>query len=53
MIKKQEQTGHANSFIADAVHELLTYYTPKAIVDFITSEQIKYIIGNPPYDVKS
>lgn len=37
-------------FITDAVNELHTYYTPKAIVDFIKSEQTKFIIGNPPYD---
>lgn len=30
------------NFISDAVNELLTYKTPKSIVDFI--------IGNPPYN---
>jgi hypothetical protein len=40
-------------FLSDAFNELFTYRTPKAIVDFIKSEQTKCIIGNPPYNVKS
>ena len=41
------------SFLSDAVNELLTYRTPKEIIDFIKNEETKSIIGNPPYDVKS
>ena len=33
-------------FIADAVNELLTYYTPQSIVDFINTN---CIIRNPPF----
>ena len=40
-------------FIVDAVNELFTYYTPKAIVDFIKSEKIKCVIGNPPFNVEN
>ena len=35
-------------FILDAVNDLETYCTPKVIIEFIKSEQIKSIIGNPP-----
>jgi hypothetical protein len=38
-----------NNFLAIAVKELLTYRTPKAIIDYIAKEQIKVIIGNTPF----
>ena len=40
-------------FLFDVVNELLTYRTPKVIVDFIKNEENKCIIGNPPFNVKS
>ena len=39
------------NFLKVAVDELLTYRTPKKIVDYIKAEKMKAIIGNPPYDV--
>jgi hypothetical protein len=39
------------NFLKVAVDELLTYQTPKKIVDYIEAEKMKAIIGNPPYDV--
>ena len=39
------------NFLKVAVDELLTYRTPKKIIDYIEAEKIKAIIGNPPYDV--
>jgi hypothetical protein len=43
-------SGSANpKFLLDAVNELLTYRTPKKIVDYIEAEKLKVIIGNPPY----
>ncbi len=39
------------NFLKVAVDELLTYRTPKNIVDYIQAEKMKAIIGNPPYDV--
>jgi len=41
------------AFLSDAVNELLTYRTPKAIVYFIKKEETKCIIGNPPFNVKN
>ena len=42
-----------NNFLAIAVKELLTYRTPKAIVDYIAKEQIKAIISNPPFNASN
>ena len=39
------------NFLKVAVDELLTYRTPKKIIDYIEDEKMKSIIGNPPYDV--
>lgn len=39
------------NFLKVAVDELLTYRTPKKIVDYIEAEKLKVIIGTPPYDV--
>jgi hypothetical protein len=39
------------NFLKVAVDELLTYRTPKKIVDYIKAEKMKAIICNPPYDV--
>lgn len=39
------------NYLEKATNELLTYYTPKVIIDYIESEKMKTIIGNPPYDV--
>jgi len=39
------------NFLKVAVDELLTYRTPKNIVDYIESEKLKAIIDNPPYNV--
>lgn len=39
------------NFLKVAVDELLTYRTPKKIVDYIEAEKMKAIIGNPPYNV--
>ena len=39
------------NFLKVAVDELLTYRTPKKIVDYIETEKMKAIIGNPPYNV--
>jgi hypothetical protein len=39
------------NFLKVAVDELLTYRTPKKIIDYIEAEKMKAIIGNPPYDV--
>ena len=39
------------NFLKVAIDELLTYRTPKKIVDYIETEKLKAIIGNPPYDV--
>jgi len=39
------------NFLKVAVDELLTYRTPKNIVDYIQAEKMKAIIGNPPFDV--
>ena len=39
------------NFLKVAAHELLTYRTPKKIVDYIETEKMKAIIGNPPYNV--
>lgn len=36
-------------FLKAAVDELLTYRTPKKIIDYIKNEQAKIIIGNPPF----
>lgn len=38
------------NFLKVAVDELLTYRTPKKIVDYIKAEKMKAIIGNPPFD---
>jgi hypothetical protein len=49
-IAKPNVSGSASSgFLTDAVNELLTYKTPKAIVDLINRN---LIIANPPYNVK-
>ena len=39
------------NFLKVAVDKLLTYRTPKKIIDHIEEEKMKTIIGNPPYDV--
>ena len=39
------------NFLKVAVDELLIYRTPKKIIDYIKSENMKAIIGNPPFDV--
>lgn len=39
------------NFLKVAVDELMTYRTPKNIVDYIEAEKLKAIIGNPPYNV--
>jgi len=39
------------NFLKVAVDELLTYRTPKKIIDYIEAEKMKSIIGNPPFDV--
>ena len=39
------------NFLKVAVDELITYRTPKKIVEYIEAEKMKAIIGNPPYDV--
>lgn len=45
-------SGSATSnFLKVSVDELLTYRTPQKIVDYIETEKMKAIIGNPPYDV--
>jgi type I restriction-modification system DNA methylase subunit len=49
----QDMSSSSNRFLSDAVDELLTYYTPKEIIDFIKSEDMKFIIANPPFNVKS
>ncbi len=38
------------NFLKVAVDELLTYRTPKKIIDYIEAEKMKSIIGNPPFD---
>ena len=46
-------SGSANpNFLKVAVDVLMTYRTPKKIVDYIEAEKMKAIIGNPPYDVE-
>ena len=42
-----------SNFLAIAVKELLTYKTPKAIIDYIAKEQIKVIISNPPFNASN
>ena len=39
------------NFIKKAYDELfaITYFTPKKVIDYIKKQQIKAIIGNPPY----
>lgn len=39
------------NFLKLAVDELLTYRTPKKIIDYIEAEKLKVIIGNPTYNV--
>ena len=54
-MKDQILEGAVNpGFIADAMNRLLSgvYYTPKKVSDFIDSEKIKSIIGNPPFNKK-
>lgn len=45
--------GFNAGFLKLAVEELRTYRTPKKIIDYIESEKIKAILGNPPYDVRN
>lgn len=40
------------NFLIVAVNDLLTYRTPKEIIDYLESEKVKAILGNPPYDVE-
>ena len=43
-------SGSSNpNFLLDAVNELYTYRTPKKIIDYMQGENIKAIIGNPPF----
>ena len=39
------------NFLKVAVDELLTYRTPKKIIDYIEDKKMKAVIGNPPFDV--
>jgi hypothetical protein len=39
------------NFIKVAVDKLITYRTPKKIIDYIEYEKMKVVIGNPPYDM--
>ncbi len=39
------------NFLKVAVDQLLTYRTPKKIIDYIEAEKMKSITGNPPFDV--
>jgi len=39
------------NYLEKATNELLTYYTPQKVIDFIKSEKMKTIIGNPPYKI--
>ncbi len=51
-LHKTDVSGSATpNFLKVAVDELLTYRTPKKIIDYIEAERIKAIIGNPPFDV--
>jgi hypothetical protein len=52
LLQQHIVSGSANpNFLKVAVDELLTYRTPKKIVDYIEAEKMKSIIGNPPFDV--
>ena len=49
---KPDVSGSATpNFLKVAVDQLLTYRTPKKIIDYIEAENMKSIIGNPPFDV--
>ena len=53
-LNKNVVSGSCNSnYLKVAVAELLTYRTPKTIIDYIEAEKLKAIIGNPPYDVSN
>jgi len=41
-----------NNFLAVAVNELLTYRTPKRVVEIVKKERMKLIIINPPFKLK-
>jgi len=41
-----------NNFLAVAVDELLTYRTPKRVVEIVKKERAKLIIINPPFKSK-
>jgi hypothetical protein len=52
VLKQSIISGTANSFFLKiAVDKLITYSTPKKIINYIESEKTKAIIGNPPFDV--
>jgi hypothetical protein len=54
MLNKEIINSSANSnFIKVAFDELMTYRTPKKIVDYIKVENTKFIIGNPPITFSS
>ena len=39
----------SNNFLSIELNKMLSYFTPKEIIDFIKLEQTKYVIGNPPF----
>ena len=54
LLQQHIVSGSCNpGFLKGAVDELMTYRTPKKIVDYIEAERLKVIIGNPPYDVSN
>ena len=42
-----------NNFIAVAVNDLLTYYTPKEIIEYVEKHKNDYVIINPPFKTKN